>query len=87
MAIKRAHPLPEDFAWCGFDDSDVVIGDVDAEFEGSADDVRDGTWRDGGGRLHGAALGERRVEELLYSPRAASLFATGWACTGACHAL
>ncbi|SMX94713.1 hypothetical protein BSP109_02811, partial [Brevibacterium sp. Mu109] len=32
------------FSWCGFDDGDVVIGDVragdvDAEFEGAADDI------------------------------------------------
>ena len=36
--------VAEGFSWCGFDDGDVLVGDagagdVDAEFEGAADDV------------------------------------------------
>ncbi len=70
--------VSEGFSWGGFDDGDVVIGDVsagdvDAELESAADDISDGTRRGRDGRLHGAALGERRVEELLSLPRAASL--------------
>lgn len=65
----------EGFSWCGFDDGDVVIGDpgagdVDAEFEGAADDLSDGTRLGRDGRLHGRALGVKDLEEFPSSPKA-----------------
>ena len=82
----------EGFSWCGFDDGDVLIGDpgagdVDAEFEGAADDVSDGTRLGRDGRLHGRALGVRDLEEFPSSPKARLSFTTDTRGRGARHAL
>ena len=84
--------VSEGFAGCGFDDGDVVIGDVragdvDAEFEGAADDVSDGTRLGRDGRLHGRALGVRDLEEFPSSPKARLSFTTDTRGRGARHAL
>src|SRR5699024_6466149 len=73
--------VPERFARCGFDDRDVVVGDVragdvDAELESAADDISNRTWRGGRGRLHGRALGVGDLEEFPSSPKVRPSFIT-----------